>query len=152
MEDPENRPQIPISDAATVRTILIEAAKKRRSISYAEVLDALGYRFSRPKMRSLCKTLGAVDDMGTAAGEPELAVLVVRESDRLPGQGWWVSCALRLGYDGLWTGDAAVKFIRREQKRAFDFWSPQMAPAKQKKKPKRAAAPAPKPRKRRARG
>ena len=31
-------------------------------------------------------------------------MLVVRESDRLLGQDWWVGCALRLGYDGLRSG------------------------------------------------
>jgi hypothetical protein len=106
-----------------VREILIEAARARRAVSYAGVLDSLGHRFSRPKMRALCKTLDAIDTAGVAAGEPELAVLVVRESDRLPGQGWWVGCAQRLGYEGLWTGEEAVKFIRRQQKRVFDYWS-----------------------------
>ena len=42
-------------------------------------------------MRQLCKTLGAVDEEAAARGEPELAVLVVRQSDGLPGQGWWVA-------------------------------------------------------------
>jgi hypothetical protein len=45
-------------------------------------------------------------------------MLVVRESDDLPGLGWRVGCALR---DGLWSGSGAVKFIRRQQKRAFDY-------------------------------
>jgi hypothetical protein len=123
MEDGRDLLAIPISDAATVRRLLIEAAKARRDISYASLLDAMGHRFSRPKMRALCKTLGAVDDAGVANGEPELAVLVVRESDRLPGDGWWVGEAQRLGYEGLWTGPAAVKFIRRRQKLAFDYWA-----------------------------
>jgi hypothetical protein len=138
MQDGEDLRQVPISDVAAVRAILIEAAKARRATSYAEVLYALGYRFSRPKMRALCKTLDAVDTAGVAAGEPELAVLVVRESDRLPGQGWWVGCAPRLGYDGLWTGPDAVKFIRRQQKKAFDYWAAPEKPrkAKQAKPPK----------------
>ena len=113
---------IPITDVAAVRALLIAAAKARRDTSYAGLLDQMGYRFSRPKMRALCKTLDKIDEAGLAAGEPELAVLVVRESDRLPGQGWWVGCAERLGYQGLWSGPEAVKFIRRQQKRAFDYW------------------------------
>jgi hypothetical protein len=124
---------VPISDAKAVRAILVEAARERRPISYANVLDALGHRFSRPKMRALCKTLDAVDRMGMEAGEPELAVLVVRDSDKLPGQGWWVSCAQRLGYEGLWTGPAAVKFIRAQQERVFDYWSPRPLPVKKAK-------------------
>ena len=123
MDDGDGRPQIPISDVATVRAILIATAKKRQAMSYAEVLDALGYRFSRPKMRTLCKTLGAVDRLGEAAGQPELAVLVVRESDQLPGQGWWVEKVRDHGYDGLWTGPTAIAFVKKQQKRVFDYWS-----------------------------
>jgi hypothetical protein len=122
MEDGRDLLAVPIGDAATVRRLLIEAAKARRDTSYADLLDRMGHRFSRPKMRALCKTLGAVDDAAVAAGEPELAVLVVRQSDRLPGQGWWVGEAPRLGYEGLWTGPEAVKFIRKRQKIVFDYW------------------------------
>ena len=130
MEDGRDLLEVPIGDAATVRRLLIEAAKARRDASYAELLDMMGHRFSRPKMRALCKTLGTVDDAAVANGEPELAVLVVRQSDRLPGDGWWVSSAQRLGYEGLWTGPEAVKFIRRRQKLTFDYWS---GPEKSKK-------------------
>ena len=64
--------------------------RRRPSLTYSELLAQLGHGFSRPKMRALCKTLGAVDEEAEARGEPELAVLVVRQSDGLPGQGWWV--------------------------------------------------------------
>ncbi len=142
MEEGRDLLAIPISDAAAVRRLLVEAAKARRDVSYADLLDQMGHAFSRPKMRQLCKTLGAVDDTAVAKGEPEFAVLVVRQSDRLPGDGWWVSCAARLGYEGLWTGPEAVKFIRRRQKLAFDYWAGAEKPkrnAKRAKKVKRAA-------------
>lgn len=132
MEEGRDLLAIPISDAAAVRQLLLEAAKARRDVSYADLLDMMGYAFSRPKMRQLCKTLGAVDDIGLAKGEPELAVLVVRQSDRLPGDGWWVSCAERFGYEGLWTGPEATKFIRRLQKRVFDYWAAAETPKKAK--------------------
>jgi hypothetical protein len=107
----------------------------------------MGHAFSRPKMRALCKTLGAVDDAAVAKGEPELAVLVVRQSDRLPGDGWWVGGAQRLGYAGLWTGPDAVKFIRRRQKLAFDYWSgaekPKAAKPKKAKKAKKKVSSRP---------
>ncbi|HVO00726.1 MAG TPA: hypothetical protein VMT54_00920 [Candidatus Cybelea sp.] len=128
-------PETPISDVAAVRALLIAAAKAGRAVSYAGLLDALGHRFTRPKMRALCRTLDAVDTEAVAAGEPELAVLVVRESDRLPGQGWWVGKVQAMGYDGLWTGAKALAFVRREQKRVFDYWGakPKRKPAKAKK-------------------
>jgi hypothetical protein len=116
-------PEVPISDVAAVRRILVAAAKEGRAMSYAGVLDALGHRFTRPKMGALCKTLDALDNQAAAAGEPDLAVLVVREADRLPGQGWWVGKVQEMGYQGLWTGEQAQAFVRREQKRVFAYWS-----------------------------
>ena len=116
---------VPIADVAHVRAILVDAAKRRCTLSYSEALLALGHRFTRPKMRALCKTLDAIDEWARAAAEPDLAVLVVRESDGLPGQGWWVGGrAQRLGYDGPWTGSEAMAFVRMLQKVAFDYWEP----------------------------
>jgi hypothetical protein len=92
-------------------------------LSYGELLERLGYSFSRPKMRALCKILGAVDEDAAARGEPELAVLVVRQSDGLPGQGWWVSGGGRQrGYEGLWEGPDAARFIRGVQAETFAWW------------------------------
>ncbi len=111
-----------IADTAKVRGLLIAAARDERSVSYSEMLGLLGHRFTRPKMRALCKTLDAIDETGRAGGEPELAVLVVRESDRLPGQGWWVGVGERHGYKGEWEGAQAAKFVRKVQQAAFDYW------------------------------
>lgn len=111
-----------IADTTRVRELLIAAAKDSRAMSYSEILGLLGHRFTRPKMRALCKTLDAIDESGRANGEPGLAVLVVRESDRLPGQGWWTGNAERLGYKGVWEGAAAAKLVRRVQQQAFDHW------------------------------
>lgn len=111
-----------LADPQEVRAVLVAAAKAGESITYSEVLAFLGHAFSRPKMRQLCKVLGAVDEEAAARGEPELAVLVVRQSDGLPGQGWWVEGARAHGYDGLWEGPKAQKFIRRLHTAAFDYW------------------------------
>ena len=51
--------------------------------------------------------LGVVDEEAAARGEPELAVLVVRQSDGLPGQGWWVEGARRMAMTGLGKGPKA---------------------------------------------
>ena len=112
-----------LADPAEVRAILVAAAKAGEAISYSEVLALLGHDFSRPKMRALCKVLGFVDDEAAERGEPELAVLVVRQSDGLPGQGWWVEGAKAHGYTGLWEGPAAARLIRRLQRQAFEHWA-----------------------------
>jgi len=111
-----------LADPAEVRAILVASAKAGEAISYSEVLGLLGHHFTRPKMRALCKVLAFVDDEAEARGEPELAVLVVRQSDGLPGQGWWVGGAKKHGYTGLWEGPRAAKLIRKIQTRAFDYW------------------------------
>lgn len=112
-----------IADVARVRALLLESARAGESISYAALLALLGHRFTRPRMRALCKTLGAIDEAGLASGEPELAVLVVRESDGLPGQGWWAGGqALLRGYDGPWEGPQARSLVEALQREAFAYW------------------------------
>ena len=112
-----------LADPAEVRAILISSAKAGEAISYAEVLELLGHHFTRPKMRQLCKVLAHVDEEAEERGEPELAVLVVRQSDGLPGQGWWICGAKKHGYTGLWEGPKAAKLIRKVQGQAFEYWA-----------------------------
>ena len=112
-----------LADPAEVRAHLIAAAKARSSITYSELLGHLGFAFSRPKMRALCAVLGHVDREAEALGEPELAVLVVRQSDGLPGQGWWVAGgADDHGHTGAWDGPEARRLVERLQGRAFAYW------------------------------
>lgn len=108
-----------LGDATGIALILQQAAREGRSVSYSEMLLNLGFRFTRPKMRALCKTLDAVDREAVARGEPPLAPLVVREGDRLPGQGWWIS---RHDYQGPWEGVEARAYLAEQQKKAFDYW------------------------------
>lgn len=110
------------ADLPEVKALLIAAARAGRDLSYSEMLLALGYRFTRPRMRSLCRLLDAIDHDGQLLGEPELAVLVVRESDRLPGQGWWAG---RRDAPATWTGPAARAFVDGLQARAFAYWGDQ---------------------------
>jgi hypothetical protein len=112
-----------LAQPAEVRAILVASAKAGEAISYSQVLALLGHHFTRPKMRQLCKVLAYVDDEAKARGEPELAVLVVRQSDGLPGQGWWVGGAKKHGYTGLWEGPKAAKLIRKLQGQVFEHWA-----------------------------
>ena len=112
-----------LADPVEVRAILVASAQAGQAISYAEVLELLGHHFTRPKMRQLCKVLAYVDDEAEERGEPELAVLVVRQSDGLPGQGWWVGGAKKHGYTGLWEGPSAAKLIRKLHRQTFEYWA-----------------------------
>jgi len=112
-----------LADPEEVRLHLVAAARAGTSISYGALLERLGFAFSRPKMRALCAILGVIDEAAARCGEPELAVLVVRQSDGLPGQGWWVAGGARShGYDGPWEGPEARRFIERVQAESFAFW------------------------------
>ncbi len=106
-------------DGARITGILVGAAREGRDVSYSELLMLLGFRFTRPKMRAVCKTLDAIDCQAQVKGEPPLAPLVVRESDRLPGQGWWVG---RSDYKGSWEGAEARDYLAQCQNVAFDYW------------------------------
>ena len=112
-----------LAEPAEVRLHLVAAAQAGTALSYGELLERLGYQFSRPKMRALCRILGAVDEEAAERGEPELAVLVVRQSDGMPGQGWWVDGgAASHDYTGPWEGLEARRLVDRLQRRAFDYW------------------------------
>lgn len=112
-----------IFNPAEVRAHLIEAARARQVFTYGALLNILGHTFTRPLMRQLCKVLDRIDEDGRVAGEPGLAVLVVRQSDGLPGQGWFVS---RTGvYPDLpleWEGPEARRYTEARQRAAFDYW------------------------------
>jgi hypothetical protein len=111
-----------LADPGEVRAHLVAAAAAGESITYSELLGLLGHDFTRPKMRALCKVLAVIDEDAAQRGEPELAVLVVRQSDGLPGQGWWMSGATAHGYAGLWDGPDAKRLVERLQGEAFDYW------------------------------
>ena len=112
-----------LAEPEEVRSLLLAAAEAGTALTYSEVLERLGYTFSRPKMRALCSILGTVDDAAALNGEAELAVLVVRQSDRLPGQGWWVAGGARSrGYLGSWEGPEAKRFIDAVQAETFAWY------------------------------
>lgn len=109
-----------LHDVPRIKAMLEQCARERRAISYSELLLNLGFRFTRPKMRSVCKTLDKIDQINAGEGAPALAVLVVREGDGLPGQGWWTG---RTDYHGQWTGSEAQAHIARLQGQVFDYWA-----------------------------
>ena len=112
-----------LAEPAEVRAHLVAAARAGTALTYSELLERLGYPFSRPKMRQLCAILGSVDEEAEVRGEPELAVLVVRQSDGIPGQGWWVAGGARAhGYEGPWEGPEAARFIAKVQALTFAYW------------------------------
>jgi hypothetical protein len=111
-----------LAEPEEVRVHLVAAARAGLALTYSELLERLGYSFSRPRMRALCAILGTVDEAAAARGEPALAVLVVRQSDGIPGQGWWIAGARARDYRGPWEGPEAKRFIASVQEETFAWW------------------------------
>ncbi|EAQ28378.1 ribose-phosphate pyrophosphokinase [Erythrobacter sp. NAP1] len=114
-------------DPIEVRELLIGAARAGNALTYSQMLRLLGYRFTRPKMRALCKVLDSIDQDGRVAGEPDLAVLVVRQSDGLPGQGWFVARShlaetMKGTWPLDWEGADAKAYVKLHQEQAFEYW------------------------------
>ena len=108
-------------DIDNLESLMQGYARAGKAASYSEVLDALGYQFSRPKMRALCVALGEVDRRAALRGEPELAVLVVRATDNIPGAGWW-AVNKDESYKGPWEGLQAENYIKEIQSKTFAYW------------------------------
>ena len=111
-----------IVDVDALETLLLEAARSGRSMTYAEVLAHFGIRITPRRAYALCRDLGDVCARNRARGEPELAVLVVRKADRLPGEGFFHSYWKEGVYEGPSTGPLAEAFIRAETARVFAFF------------------------------
>ena len=81
-------------DPSEVREILIGAARARNALTYSQMLNLLGYAFTRPKMRALCTVLDKLDEDGRVAGEPGLAVVIVESG--LNARAMWSHSNLRV--------------------------------------------------------
>ena len=109
-------------DVDRLEAVLIAAARARRTLTYGEVLRFFGETVAPRRVYRLCRDLGEVCRRNRERGEPELAVLVVRRSDRLPGEGFFAGERRRGAYAGPSTGPEAAAFIRAETARVFDYW------------------------------
>jgi hypothetical protein len=119
-----------------LEALLIAAARARRSLTYAEVLAHFGIRITPRRVYGLCRDLGEVCARNRARGEPELAVLVVRKADRLPGEGFFRSAWECGEYQGPTTGAEAERYVVALSEAVFGHWAPSPSD-------RRASRPAP---------
>jgi len=112
-------------DVDEVEAMLIAAARAGAALTYSDALGALGHRFTRPLMRRLCVVLADVDARARGRGDAELAVLVVRQSDGLPGQGWWIGQQTVVGD---WNGPDARAHVARRQAATFASYRTEQQP------------------------
>lgn len=104
-----------------LEALLVLRARAARAISYGEVFAWFGLPFQRFQVGQLCAALEEVDRRQAGLGRPPLAALVVRQSDGIPGQGWWLSKA-HDPWEGPFEGPEARRFVEAHQARAFDWW------------------------------
>ncbi|MEZ5936538.1 MAG: ribose-phosphate pyrophosphokinase [Alphaproteobacteria bacterium] len=98
-------------DIDALEELLIDAARERRTLAYGEILSHFGKRVTPIRVYALCRDLGVVSERNRARHEPELAVLVVRKTDGLPGEGFFHGAWKDGTYDGPATGPEARAYI-----------------------------------------
>lgn len=115
-------------DLERLEAVLVQAARERRPVTYGQLLGYFGRKVTRITVGALCRDLGLVCRRVEAQGGPDLAVLVVRKSDGLPGEGYFGSLRAEGLHEGPSTGPAAEALVRRRQEEVFAFYAEQAAP------------------------
>jgi len=110
-------------DIDALEELLIEAAKTRRTLAYSDVLRRFDKRVTPIRVFALCRDLGVVTERNRSRGEPELAVLVVRKTDRLPGEGFFHGPWKDGSYDGPATGPKAHAYIDGLTQTVFEYFA-----------------------------
>lgn len=106
-------------DLDAFERMLIRAGAAGAPLTYGEVLRRFGRRPASANVARLCRDLGEVCRRVEARGGPDLACLLVRRSDGLPGEGFFTALRAAGRYDGPSTGPQARKLIERLQAEAF---------------------------------
>ena len=102
-------------DLDRLERVLIRAALDRRPLTYGQLLAYFERRVTRITVSALCRDLGRLDARHAGEDWPDLACLVVRKSDGLPGEGYFEALRCEGGYAGPSVGPAAEAFVRARQ-------------------------------------
>lgn len=116
-------------DVDELERLLVQAASERRTLAYSDVLSHFGKRTTPIRVYALCRDLGEVSERNRLRGEPELAVLVVRKNDRLPGEGFFHGAWQDGHYDGPAKGPRAEAYIGVLTEAVFDYWQDRPPPS-----------------------
>ena len=102
-----------------IRNVLIDVAKRRKVISYSELVDHIQTCTLTPRDPHLAHMLGEISSEETAMGRGLLTVLVVHKTgDMRPGSGFF-ELAKSLGRN---TADRDAFWIE-ELNKVYDTWS-----------------------------
>lgn len=106
-------------DLDRLERALIQTARERRAVTYGQLLGLFERRVTPILVAALCRDLGKQAERRAGAGWPDLACLVVRRSDGLPGEGYFDSLRREGAYAGPSVGPAAEAFLRGRQEQAY---------------------------------
>jgi hypothetical protein len=120
-DDQGPRPERTVLDPERLERILIAAAGEGHSVTYRQVLDMFGHRVGSGTVGHLCRVLGVIDRARAARGLPELACLVVRSTDGMPGAGYFIS-------EDPQGAEARALLVTQRQQAAF-AWAADLSPS-----------------------
>ena len=103
-------------DPDRLERVLIDTAANGRIVSYRQLLAVFGRRVGPNNVRALMQVLAEVCRRSAARAEPELACIVVREADGLPGEGYF------RGTPGEFDRMRRASMVAAAQARAFAHW------------------------------
>ncbi|SNB62154.1 hypothetical protein SAMN07250955_10349 [Arboricoccus pini] len=106
-----------------LKAVLERAAGEGRALTYGQILTFFGRKVTRVSVGALCRDLGEACRLVEADGGPDLAVLVVRKSDGMPGAGYFTALRREGLYDGADSGEAAAAFVAARQQEVFAWYS-----------------------------
>lgn len=102
-------------DRAELRDLLIDCARRQRTITYGEVAARNRVAWSQGASVALVSALNDIDRVNRLAGEPRLMALVVSKSSGMPGPGFFKTVGI--------PPTAARHFFEEERRRAFAHFS-----------------------------
>lgn len=101
-------------ERADLRRYLESVAAAGRTVTYQEVVEALGVG-PPPRIHRLAQALEALMDEDAAAGRPFIAAVVVSKTGRgIPAPGFFAHARALGRYQGPESGAAAADYHRRE--------------------------------------
>lgn len=106
-----------------LKAVLERAARDGRPLTYGQILAFFGRKVTRVSVGALCRDLGHACRAVTGKGGPDLAVLVVRKADGLPGAGYFAALRKDGLYEGEDTGVAAAAFVAERQREVFAWYA-----------------------------
>ncbi len=133
MLGPKLEESLAMVEIDALERLLLAAGSRGETLTYGAILRRFGRRVTPVTVAALCRDLGRVCRRVEARGGPDLACLVVRRSDGLPGEGHFAALREEGVYRGPGEGPLARRFLADRQRAAFAWcrreagaadWSP----------------------------